>query len=152
MNLRKAVHKSRGGGDDVNITPVLNLFLVLVPFLLLTAVFVRIAVLELTLPTLAQQKSEADRKQDKPVILVLLAISDKGFELKAPGIKFAPIPLAEDLYQFDILRKRLQSIKERYPDTEEITIQPADAVLYEVIVKVMDTCREVGFPNISISG
>ncbi len=151
MNLKKASRRDRGTGDDVNITPVMNLFLVLVPFLLLTAVFVRIAVLELSLPSLSQQ-SQAAPKPDKPIVIILLAINKDGFELKAPAMKFQPIPLKNESYQFDVLRKNLERIKARYPDTEEITIQPGDDVLYEIIVKVMDACRESGFPNISISG
>ena len=152
MNLRKATKRNRDGADDVNITPVMNLFLVLVPFLLLTAVFVRIAVLELSLPSLSQARNSTQTDPQKPVVIILLAITKSGFEIKAPAMKLNPIPLKEDLYQFEVLRRNLESIKSRYPDTEEITIQPADNVLYETIVKVMDTCRETGFPNISISG
>ena len=152
MNLKKSMGRRRGQADDVNITPVMNLFLVLVPFLLLTAVFVRIAVLELTLPSLSQRTQRPEREPQKPIVVILLAITQDGFQLKAPAMKFKPIRLKNDTYQFDLLREKLKEIKARYPDTEEITIQPADNVLYEIIVKVMDACRETGFPNISISG
>ncbi|RMD95421.1 MAG: biopolymer transporter ExbD [Calditrichaeota bacterium] len=152
MNLKKTIRRERGTGDDVNITPVMNLFLVLVPFLLLTAVFVRIAVLELSLPSLNQTSRQTKPQAQKPVVIILLAITPGGFEIKAPAMNLKPIRLKDDLYQFDVLRKTLKSIKARYPDTQEITIQPDDRVLYETIVKVMDACRETGFPNISISG
>lgn len=152
MNLKKTVGRHRSPADDVNITPVMNLFLVLVPFLLLTAVFVRIAVLELSLPSLSQKSQKPQADPQKPVVVILLAITQKGFELKVPAMRFEPIPLKEDEYQFDQLRRNLDKIKQRYPETEEITIQPADDVLYEIIVKVMDACREAGFPNIAISG
>jgi len=152
MNLKKTVRRHRAGDDDVNITPVMNLFLVLIPFLLLTAVFVRIAVLELSLPSLSQAKNSQANKPQKPVIVILLAITGKGFEMKAPGVHFAPIPRRKGRFQYKLLRRDLKALKKKYPDTEEITIQPDENVLYDSIVKVMDACRESGFPNIAISG
>jgi len=47
MNLKKALHReNRYEEDNLNITPVMNIFWILVPFLLLTAVYVRISILE----------------------------------------------------------------------------------------------------------
>lgn len=141
----------RRSGDDVNITPVMNLFLVLVPFLLLTTEFVRIAVLELSLPS-QNQSSTQQEKSKKPPILVLLAIDETGFEIKAPGMRFDKIPRRANQFQFELLAQELLRIKAKYADTEEITIQPVEAILYDTIVDVMDTCRDTGFPNISVSG
>ncbi|MCA9743534.1 MAG: biopolymer transporter ExbD [Deferribacteres bacterium] len=142
---------SRRSSDDVNITPVMNLFLVLVPFLLLTTEFVRIAVLELSLPSQNQSSSRQEKSQ-KPPILVLLAIDDSGFEIKAPGMRFEKILRQGTNFQFSTLARELKRIKAQYGDTEEITIQPSEAILYDTIVDVMDTCRDNGFPNISVSG
>ncbi|MFQ5633402.1 MAG: ExbD/TolR family protein, partial [bacterium] len=137
--------------DDVNITPVMNLFLVLVPFLLLTTEFVRIAVLELSLPSL-NESSSPQQLSSKSHILILLAIDESGFEIKAPNMPFEKIPMRERKFQFDRLAQELKKIKARYGDTEEITIQPEETILYDTIVDVMDTCRDNGFPNISVSG
>ena len=55
MNLKQSVKRrlrGHAGETDVNLTAVMNIFLILIPFLLLTAPFMRIAVLELTLPSL----------------------------------------------------------------------------------------------------
>lgn len=138
-------------GDDVNITPVMNLFLVLVPFLLLTTEFVRIAVLELSLPS-QNQASQQQKMSDKPPILILLAIDENGFELKAPNMRFEKIAKRGKKFQLEKLADDLKKIKARYRDTEEITIQPVETILYQTIVDVMDTCRDNGFPNISVSG
>jgi biopolymer transport protein ExbD len=137
--------------DDVNITPVMNLFLVLVPFLLLTTEFVRIAVLELSLPSQNQSTNQQEMSK-KPPILILLAIDEDGFEIKAPSMRIDKIPRKARTFQIDLLARELQKIKTRYRDTEEITIQPVETILYETIVDVMDACRDNGFPNISVSG
>ena len=143
--------RTRRGADDVNITPVMNLFLVLVPFLLLSTEFVRLAVLELSLPSQSQSSSKQDKPQQDPV-LILLAIDDNGYELKAPRMSVPKIPKLNGEFNVEKLSQALSQIKARYQATEEITIQPAEAVIYEVIVDVMDACRDSGFPNISVSG
>lgn len=148
LNGKNGRHRN---GDDVNITPVMNLFLVLVPFLLLTTEFVRIAVLELSLPS-QNQSSGPQQLSNKSHILILLAIDESGFEIKAPNMPFEKIPRKARKFQFKVLARDLQKIKARYADTEEITIQPEETILYDTIIDVMDTCRDNGFPNISVSG
>ena len=152
MNLgRNGKVGRQRNSDDVNITPVMNLFLVLVPFLLLTTEFVRIAVLELSLPS-QSQLSKQQNKSQKPPILILLAINENGFEIKAPKMSFDKIPKSANKFAFKRLANELKKIKARYGDTEEITIQPDEVIMYETIVDVMDACRDNGFPNISVSG
>lgn len=152
MNFsRNGKNGRQRNADDVNITPVMNLFLVLVPFLLLTTEFVRIAVLELSLPSQNQSTSSQEMSK-KPAILILLAIDENGFEIKAPNMKIDKIPKKARQFQTDLLARELQKIKAQYRDTEEITIQPEETILYETIVDVMDACRDNGFPNISVSG
>ena len=50
------------------------------------------------------------------------------------------------------LEKKLSEIKTQFPKLEDVIISPSSEILYHVIVKVLDNCREVGFPNYSISG
>ncbi len=57
---------------ELNITTFLNLMVVLVPFLLITAVFSRITILELNLPTGAGDAS----KINKPKMTVEVIVSD----------------------------------------------------------------------------
>jgi biopolymer transport protein ExbD len=122
----------------------------------LTASFVRIAILEMTLPSLNKQTISQSSKpaQEKPKQLVLntLAIRSDGFELKSPTFKFPVIPKNGEQYDFEQLKASLRQIKQRFPDSEDVVIAPEDGIKYDVVVKVMDRCRESGFFNLSISG
>ena len=150
MNLRKALHReNRYEEDELNITPVMNIFLILVPFLLLTAVFVKLSILEFSLPT--SQAGEAQKQQNNPVVTIL-AISEKGFELKTKGMKIPFIEKKKDNFDFQTLVEKLQKIKEMHVQTEDIILAPQVSIKYGTIIKVMDRCRENGFLNISISG
>ncbi len=68
MNLKNAIETRRRDRQesDLDLTPVMNIFLILIPFLLLTAVFVKIAVLELSLPNLERQGAVAQQQEEKP--------------------------------------------------------------------------------------
>ena len=69
MNLKQAIGKDKRQQEvDVNIIPVMNIFLLLIPFLLLTAAFVQLAVVELSLPSL--NKEQGQQTQERPQKLV----------------------------------------------------------------------------------
>lgn len=156
MNLKQSLGRERKSEEsDVNIIPVMNIFLLLIPFLLLTAAFVRLAVVELSLPSLnkgAPQQTQQDRQK---LILIVLSVKVDGFQLKAikdKNIKFDPINNTGGAYLYSKLVEQLTDLKSRYPFAEDIIISPDSKVKYDVIIKVMDRCRETGFPNVSLSG
>ncbi|MDZ7315399.1 MAG: biopolymer transporter ExbD [candidate division KSB1 bacterium] len=150
MDLKATVRsRSRGHGraEELNLTAVMNIFLILIPFLLLTASFVRLAVLEMTLPSLERGASTT---AERPVINILTVRTD-GLQLQSSDFKFPALPKGTD-YDWQGLRRQLETIKQKYPSAEEIIIAPENSIRYEIIVTVMDVCRESGFPAISISG
>ena len=153
MNLKRTVGRDRDQKDvDVNIIPVMNIFLLLIPFLLLTAAFVRLAIVELSLPSLNKGRSEQLQKRPQNLVLVILAIKETGFQLKAQGFVFDPLYKQNDQYDYRTLIEQLKQIKQVHPYAEDIFIAPEARVKYDTIIKVMDRCRETGFPNVSISG
>jgi len=155
MNLKAKIKMREAGSRDLQITPIMNVFLILVPFLLLTASFVKLAVLEMTLPSLSQNTSGSvtqASEANKPLVLNMLAVRQNGFELKSPTLTFLFIEKKGEQYDFEQLKADLQQIKNKFPDSEDMVIQPEDAIKYDDVIKVMDRCRDSGFPNISISG
>jgi len=153
MNLRKTLGESRQQQDtDINITPILNIFVILIPFLLLTVTFVKIAIIEFTLPTLEGATSAISETQAKELTVLVVAIEPSGFEVKTSEKTFPKIRRKKNEYNYDELTKRLKSIKKDFPKLEDVIISPDNDVQYHIIIKVMDVCREAGFPNFSISG
>ena len=155
MNLKAKIKTREAGSSELQMTPIMNVFLILVPFLLLTASFVKLAVLEMSLPSLTQSAggSVTQASEDnKPLVLNMLAVRQNGFELKSPTLTFAFIEKKGEQYDFEQLQAKLRQIKDKFPDSEDMVIQPEDAIKYDDVIKVMDRCRDSGFPNISISG
>lgn len=153
MNLKQAISKGKRQEEvDVNIIPVMNIFLLLIPFLLLTAAFVQLAVVELSLPSLNKGQNQQAQQRPQKLVLVILAVKETGFQLKAQGFKFDPLNKVNNQYNYRQLIGQLKQIKQTYPYAEDIFISPENNVKYDIIIKVMDRCRETGFPNVSLSG
>lgn len=154
MNLKAKMGRKRRGGDDLEMTPIMNLFLILVPFLLVAAEFVNIAVLEMSLPQLNTNANVAQTQVELPKqsILCTLEISANEMQLNSPTFNFPAIKKAGADYDYNLLKTQLTQIKQKFPDAVDMVIAPEDQIKYDIVIQVMDRCREEGFPNISISG
>jgi len=143
---------------ELNITAFMNLMVILVPFLLMTAVFSRLAILELTLPS-----SGAQPDMPPQTIQLEVIVRADGIEVgeRNTGL-LTGLPRTESGYDLAGLNEYLKRIKARYPDKTDATLLLEANTPYEVVVQVMDAVRvfraqEAGqvvqaelFPEISI--
>ncbi|MBL8028812.1 MAG: biopolymer transporter ExbD [Fibrobacteres bacterium] len=88
MAKKKNVRKKRGaqGAAELELTPMMNLFSNLIPFLLLTASFASIKILDVKLPEanlMTQQQQQKD--PDDEGLLLTVFITDEGVTLGAKG-------------------------------------------------------------------
>ncbi|HUN93453.1 MAG TPA: biopolymer transporter ExbD [Burkholderiaceae bacterium] len=121
----------------LEITAFLNLIVVLVPFLLSTAVFTRLSVLDLTLP--AQSSAFDNLKGDLQLEIVIRPDSlDVGDRI---GGLIQSIPNVNGGYDVRALSDVIQQVKAKYPDKTEATILAQATTPYEVLVGVMDAVR-----------
>lgn len=122
---------------DLNITAFMNLMVILVPFLLITAVFSHLTVLELNLPS-----SGAASKNIKPKFELKIIIRNNRIDLADNrGGLIKRIKNNKKGYNFAFLAKTLKQIKSRFPDKTNATILSSPNVKYETLVSVMDTVR-----------
>lgn len=154
MNLKARMGRTRRGRDDIEMTPIMNLFLILVPFLLVTAEFVNIAVLDMSLPQLNTNANvtQAPTELPKQSVLSTLEIDDAEMRLNSPTFNFPAIKKTGADYDYNLLKTQLTQIKQKFPEAVDMVIAPEDQIKYDIVIQVMDRCREQGFPNISISG
>jgi len=119
----------------MDITTFLNLMVVLVPFLLITAVFSRITILELNIPTGASGNS------DKPQVTIEVIIRKDKLEIGNGKGVVARIQNQEDKYDIAKLSDYLQKIKGNYPDKTDATILIEPDIKYNYMVHIMDAVR-----------
>ncbi len=131
-------HHYRTGSKEppeMDITTFLNLMVVLVPFLLITAVFSRITIMELDIP------SGAAGPVDKPKITVEVIIREDRLELGNGQGVIARMPNVNGEYDLAKLSDYLQKIKGNYPDKTDATILIEPNIEYDYMVKIMDAVR-----------
>lgn len=129
---------------DLDITSFMNLMIILVPVLLMSMVFSHVAVLDLTLPNLADDPSQASEPSENKQLELL--ILEDGFVINYPaGTKIKNIPKAGDQYDFESLAEYLKKVKRLLSKDGEskrdIFILSQPDTDYQTIVTAMDTAR-----------
>ena len=123
---------------ELNITAFMNLMVILVPFLLITAVFSRLTVLELNLPG---SSSEPVEQQEQTFQLEIIVRQDK-IEVGDRNQGLLGIyPNTDTGYDYEALADKLSQLKERYPTKTDAAILLEQDISYDTIVQVMDTVR-----------
>ena len=141
MMRRHRVSRRDSDTADLNITAFMNLMVILVPFLLITAVFSRITILELNLPTPGSTNQAA--KQDEPEKLQLEVTLRQQFieigDRKRGLLKL--VAVTPDDSHLQQVSDMLQQIKARFPDKLDVTLLLEADIPYERLVEMMDTLR-----------
>ncbi|WGL16334.1 biopolymer transporter ExbD [Microbulbifer bruguierae] len=167
--MRSRRHSRAKEAPELDITAFLNLMVVLVPFLLVSAVFSRVTILELNMPSGAGGGAEDPGVTLEVVVRKdVLEISDGDkviarFPNLNQGEDGAQSVASEDsgagaqttvdengipvvaptaeVYDLSKLREYLIRIKQSYPDKTDTTLLMEPEVAYEHLVGIMDTVR-----------
>jgi biopolymer transport protein ExbD len=123
---------------ELNITAFMNLMVILVPFLLITAVFSQVAILELNLPSSTDQLDTTEPENMQLEVIVRedrLEVGERNAGL------LTRIPLTEAGYDYTALAEYLKQVKARFPEKIDASILLESDVSYDVLVQVMDVVR-----------
>ena len=135
---------------DVDLTPVMNLFVTLIPFMLLGAAFYHVGVIPTSFPSQTDKKSDV-ATQTKAVTVDLLIAMDT-IDISASNPKISDKKLAElnltitrrkGGFDLNLLGRALYEIKKRYNKSDTVIVLPQDDVPYEDIVRILDATREL---------
>lgn len=136
MSRRHHYKRQDKESPELDITTFLNLMVVLIPFLLITAVFSRITIMELNVPT-----GGGPAANNKPQVTIEVIIRKKAIEIgNGKGI-VASIPLVNEKYDYAKLSEYLTKIKKNYPDKTDATVLMEPDLSYEHLVATMDAVR-----------
>jgi len=125
---------------ELNITAFMNLMVILVPFLLITAVFSRLTVLELNLPS-SQSQAVVD---NEPEFQLEITVRENAIEVgdRSAGV-LSRIDNTADGYDLPELSSYLARVKQQFPDKADATLLLEPDISYETLVEVMDAVRVV---------
>lgn len=151
---------------DIDIIPIMNMFMVLIPFLLMSASFFQINAINTSVPVHADTPAKLEAPTVKRKITVVFEIKEN--QLRLSALSDTPNDLSVSDQATVIARSAgseiaiaeladyLKKLKGRYPDSDTMILIPDDGVSYREIIRAMDCARvhesESLFPNVVLSG
>jgi len=133
--------RTKGDAHEIDVTTFLNLMVVLVPFLLITAVFSRLTIVELNLPSSAGGPSN-----NETPFRIEVVVRDAGMEITNGTATIASIPKKDDEYDFQTLSDFMIELKREYPDHDSASVLMEAQIPYDYLIQVMDIVRSVELP------
>jgi biopolymer transport protein ExbD len=145
-------HAKYKGRNDLNIVPMIDMMVILVFFLLFTAVFSNTNILELNLPAPNSSVPDLPKGLNLEVI-----VRQSGIEVadRNSGV-LKTLPKVNGEYDFAGLSAFLQDVKARYPTVLAASVLLEQDIAYDVLVQTMDNTRVwqnragVGLQNVEL--
>jgi len=130
-------HAKYKGRNDLNIVPMIDMMVILVFFLLFTAVFSNTNILELNLPAPNSSVPDLNKGLELEVIVRqnVIEIADRG-----TGI-LRTLPKKNGEYDYQGLSDYLQFVKSKYQSVVAASVLLEQDIPYDVLVQTMDNVR-----------
>ena len=138
------VRRIRKEVAHLELTAFINLIVVLVPFLLSTAVFSRMAVLDLNLP--AQQSNPVEQLKGPELNLEIVLRKDAIEVGDRIGGLIQRIEHVGGKQDLATLTRLMLQVKEKFPDKTEASVLAEPDTPYDDLVQVMDSIRSAVRP------
>lgn len=129
---------------EINLAPMLDVIVNLIPMLLLSVVFVRLVIIETPVPQPIQAAMEQDKKDPKVSIQLHINKSQVEIKLDDKGKK-ASFSFAKNADSFDLaaIHAKFLEIKKTYPDSFTLEVFPSEDLAYKDIMLIMDEARSI---------
>ncbi|HEX7637494.1 MAG TPA: biopolymer transporter ExbD [Burkholderiaceae bacterium] len=130
--------------EALEVSAFINLIVVLVPFLLSTAVFSRMAVVDLTLPA---KSSGIEQVKEGNLLLEVVVRHDRIEVGDKNGGLILAIPNTPQGPDIATLSAEMLTIKKRFPDVTAASLLPEPNIPYDEMIQVMDAMRSTKSAN-----
>jgi biopolymer transport protein TolR len=146
VSVQSGKSNKKSVNADLNLVPYIDLLTCMVAFLLITAVWTQLARLQ------ASQKSPGQAGEEVPPELqvkIVVVVNQEGFNLVV-GQDQTPIAKKGDVYDFERLSTELKKAKDAHPDKNDVQVASEDQIMFDVLIKTMDTTLSARFVDISL--
>ncbi len=120
----------------LNLIPMMDILTVLVIFLLITAVFTHVTIMDLSIPT-----QTGGSAVNTPNFSIEVIVRKAGLEIANGSSVEAAIPKKDDKYDLEMLSEMLTRLKARYPEKEDATVLMEQDIQYDYLIQIMDAIR-----------
>lgn len=141
----------RSSNVDLNLVPFIDLMSVMIIFLLITAVWTQVSMIQIGSSIYGKKTSEEMAPPPpRAEIPFRLDVQTQGFQVVIGQRRFT-VPNINEKYDQDTLVEKLKQIKEIYPEKEDAVITVLDELPYDSLIIGMDALLVSGFPMISVA-
>jgi biopolymer transport protein ExbD len=125
---------------ELLLVPMIDIFTVLVTFLLMTAVFSRIAIMQIDLP------SSVAAKPEEPRFRLEVIVRQDGYELSDGKQAIGTVPKVSGAYDLKALTESVLEVKREHPTSEDASVLSEPKVPYDELIQAMDAIRSAELP------
>lgn len=157
--------------DSLNLIPIMNLFVALIPFLLISAAFFNVSVINASVPAIQKDRSDLASTDDS--ITLMVQVLPAGYRISASSETLdkasldalrTEIPRQGDRLDLERFSRHLAACKQLYPKSDTLILVAGPSILYQELIETMDAARtwktsegarEIVselFPNVVVAG
>ncbi len=125
----------------------MNMFIILIPFLVSMAVFSHLSVLQFSLPA----DGGTGRVSEPEELPLTVAMTARELAVTRGDLILATVPNLTEGYDFPRLVIALAALTDAGARKDNIVIAIDNEILFAEIVSCMDHCREAGFEEVGLA-
>lgn len=152
-----ARRKQKGSSvpQEPNLVPIMNLFLTIIPFLMLMIVISQISLIAMNFSSGTGGGSGAGGGGDEKKLIEIHLMAKEhpsglfpGMEIREPDGTIRKLPVVNGMFDYTSLNSLLVDLKAGHPDTNEIKLVVHPEVLYDTLIRSIDLCKANGFTSV----
>ncbi len=135
---------------DIDVKPMMNILLILIPFLVSVAVYTRLSIIELSLPpNITSVATSAGN--EKPKLRLTLVIAQDYCSITYGETLLDSIPYKNGAFPVPRIKQLLEQHRLTAEIQDEAVVAPHDGIRFDSVVKCMDICTSAGFTKVSLA-
>jgi len=134
----------------VDVTPMMNVFVILIPFLVSMAVFTQLSIVRFTVPPNVDNPTVTQSDQS-PKPRVTIELQQQFATITLADSLFDSLAVGGDPLDVAAFRPGLSNARRAAEDNEQVIIAPASTIAVQSIITAIDAAREVGFSSYALS-
>jgi biopolymer transport protein ExbD len=135
---------------DLDVKPMMNVLIILIPFLVSVAEYTRLAIIDMSLPPNITAAGGAGQGE-KPKLKLTVVVTPSSFCITLGEAMLDSIARKGPEYPYDTLAARLSERRLTAGVKDEVIVAPRDGIQFKYVVRVMDACKKTGFDKISLA-
>lgn len=134
----------------INLVPYIDLLMTIMTFLIMTAVWTQIAMLEVQNAQSGPPDTPPEEQKD-PIPPVLVLITENSLKIQEEGGEPREFPKGNEGFDLAAAKTVFDQLKQAKPERVEVKMTAEDSVQYTDIIGVIDTATGSGLTGITLS-